>query len=56
VLSKLTKGKPLFKVAPYHHNLHLSGWPEPKIVGRGHSWIVSVIPVVLGGITTSPMR
>jgi len=50
---KLTKGKRIFKVAPYHHNLHLSGWPEPKIVVR--FWIVSVVLVVLG-ITTLKMR
>ena len=50
---KLTGGKRIFKIAPYHHNLHLSGWPEPKIVVR--FWIVSVILVVIG-ITTLKMR
>lgn len=50
---KLTKGKRLFRISPYHHNLHLQGWPEPKIVAR--FWIISVILVVLA-ITTLKMR
>jgi len=50
---KLTKGKRLFRISPYHHNLHMQGWPEPKIVAR--FWIISVILVVLA-ITTLKMR
>jgi phospho-N-acetylmuramoyl-pentapeptide-transferase len=42
---KATGGKRIFKVAPYHHHLHLSGWPEQQVVSR--MWIVSVILVVL---------
>ncbi len=42
---KATGGKRIFKVAPYHHHLHLSGWPEQQVVAR--LWIVSVILVVL---------
>jgi len=42
---KATGGKRIFKVAPYHHHLHLSGWPEQQVVAR--MWIVSVILVVL---------
>jgi phospho-N-acetylmuramoyl-pentapeptide-transferase len=42
---KATGGKRIFKVAPYHHHLHLCGWPEQQVVAR--LWIVSVILVVL---------
>ena len=38
-------GKRLFRIAPYHHNLHLSGWTEGQVVTR--AWIVSAILVVL---------
>jgi len=34
-----------FAIAPFHHNLHMKGMPEPKIVTR--LWIVSVILVVV---------
>lgn len=42
---KSTGGKRIFKVAPYHHHLHLSGWPEQQVVAR--MWIISMILVVL---------
>ncbi|MDW8066650.1 MAG: phospho-N-acetylmuramoyl-pentapeptide-transferase [Aquificaceae bacterium] len=42
---KLTKGKRLFKMAPFHHHLELSGVPEPKIVVR--MWIVSILLGIL---------
>lgn len=42
---KATKGRRIFKCAPYHHHLHLSGWAEPQIVAR--MWIVTVLLVVL---------
>lgn len=42
---KYTKGKRVFKVAPYHHHLHLSGWTEQQVVVR--FWIVTVLLVVL---------
>lgn len=42
---KSTGGKRIFKVAPYHHHLHLCGWPEPQVVSR--LWIVSVILVII---------
>ncbi|GJQ30739.1 MAG: phospho-N-acetylmuramoyl-pentapeptide-transferase [Phycisphaerae bacterium] len=42
---KVSGGKRIFRVAPYHHHLHLGGWPEPQIVAR--LWIVSVLLVVL---------
>jgi phospho-N-acetylmuramoyl-pentapeptide-transferase len=50
---KITKGKRIFRISPYHHNLHMQGWPEPKIVAR--FWIISVILVVLA-LTTLKMR
>ena len=37
---KLT-GKRIFKMAPYHHHLELSGWEEPKIIVR--FWIISIL-------------
>ncbi len=48
---KLTKGKRLFKMAPFHHHLELSGVPEPKIVVR--MWIVSFL---LGIITLATLK
>src|SRR5690606_13569523 len=38
-------GRRIFKLAPYHHNLHLSGWTEGQVVTR--AWIVAAILVVL---------
>ena len=38
---KLTKGKRLFKMAPFHHHLELSGMPESAVVIL--FWIVTVI-------------
>jgi len=42
---KATGGKRIFRVAPYHHHLHLSGWPEQQVVSR--LWIVAVLLVVM---------
>ena len=28
---KMTKGKRIFKMAPLHHHLELSGWSEKKV-------------------------
>ncbi len=42
---RATKGKRLFKRAPFHHHLELSGLPEPKIVVR--MWIVSVLLAII---------
>ena len=42
---RLTGGKRLFKMAPFHHHLELSGLPEPKIVVR--MWIVSVLLAIV---------
>jgi phospho-N-acetylmuramoyl-pentapeptide-transferase len=41
---KMTKGKRVFRCAPYHHHLHLGGWKEQQIVAR--LWIVAVLLVV----------
>ncbi len=38
---KLTKGKRIFKMAPFHHHLELSGMPEKVVVWS--FWIVTVI-------------
>ncbi len=38
---KATKGQRIFKCAPYHHHLHMSGWPEQRIVAR--FWIVTIL-------------
>ena len=42
---KMSGGKRLFKVAPYHHHLHILGWREQQVVAR--FWIISVLLVVL---------
>ncbi len=42
---RLTKGKRLFKMAPFHHHLELSGMSEPKIVVR--MWIVSILLAII---------
>jgi len=39
------EGKRIFRCAPYHHHLHLSGLAEPKVVAR--MWIVGVLLLVL---------
>jgi phospho-N-acetylmuramoyl-pentapeptide-transferase len=41
---KATKGKRVFRCAPYHHHLHLGGWNEQQVVSR--LWIISVILMV----------
>ncbi|MBL8745301.1 MAG: phospho-N-acetylmuramoyl-pentapeptide-transferase [Phycisphaerae bacterium] len=42
---KATKGKRIFRCAPYHWHLHRGGWQETKIVAR--FWIVSILLVAL---------
>lgn len=42
---KLTKGKRLFKMAPFHHHLELSGMKEPTVVLV--FWIVTAIMCVV---------
>ena len=50
---KLTKGKRIFKMAPFHHHLELSGIPEPKIVVR--MWIISILLAIIS-ISTLKLR
>jgi phospho-N-acetylmuramoyl-pentapeptide-transferase len=46
VVSFKLRGKRVFKMAPMHHHLELSGWPEQKVVVR--LWIVGIILAILG--------
>jgi len=41
-----TKGKRIFRCAPYHWHLHMGGWTEQKIVVR--LWIVTIVLVGIG--------
>jgi phospho-N-acetylmuramoyl-pentapeptide-transferase len=50
---KITGGKRIFRVAPFHHHLHLSGWSEQQVVAR--AWIISILLVVVA-ITTIKLR
>ncbi len=50
---KLTNGKRLFKMAPFHHHLELSGVPESKIVVR--MWIISFLLGILA-LSTLKLR
>jgi phospho-N-acetylmuramoyl-pentapeptide-transferase len=43
---KASGGKRIFKCAPFHHHLHLSGWTEQQVVAR--FWIVTILLVVTG--------
>lgn len=43
---KLTKGKRLFKMAPFHHHFELLGWSETQIVQR--FWLISLLCGMLG--------
>ncbi len=45
---KLTK-KRVFKMAPFHHHLELSGWEEPKIIVR--FWIISILLALMALLT-----
>ncbi|QOI99273.1 MAG: phospho-N-acetylmuramoyl-pentapeptide-transferase [Phycisphaeraceae bacterium] len=42
---KATGGKRIFRIAPYHHNLHLQGWTEQQVVVR--FWIVTILLLVV---------
>lgn len=43
---KATKGKRIFRCAPYHHHLHIGGWAEQRVVSR--FWIITVLLLVIG--------
>ncbi|MDR1323839.1 MAG: phospho-N-acetylmuramoyl-pentapeptide-transferase, partial [Candidatus Margulisbacteria bacterium] len=45
---KLTKGRRLFKMSPFHHHLELCGWPEKKIVRT--AWLLTAGAVLLAVI------
>ncbi len=50
---KLSHGKRIFLMAPFHHHFEKKGWHEPKIVVR--FWIVSII-LALIAIATLKLR
>jgi phospho-N-acetylmuramoyl-pentapeptide-transferase len=50
---KMTNGKRIFLMAPFHHHFEKKGWHEPKVVVR--FWIVSVI-LGLVAIATLKLR
>jgi phospho-N-acetylmuramoyl-pentapeptide-transferase len=50
---KLTNGKRIFLMAPFHHHFEKKGWHEPKVVVR--FWIVSII-LALFAIATLKLR
>jgi phospho-N-acetylmuramoyl-pentapeptide-transferase len=43
---KLTHGKRLFKMAPFHHHFELLGWSETQVVQR--FWLVGLVFAMLG--------
>lgn len=43
---KLTHGKRIFRMAPFHHHLELIGWPEPLVVQR--FWLLALAAGALG--------
>ena len=43
---KLSGGKRIFKRAPFHHHLELSGWAETQIVTR--FWLISIVAAMAG--------
>ena len=50
---KISGGKRIFLMAPFHHHFEKKGWAEPKIVMR--FWIVSII-LGLMAIATLKLR
>lgn len=38
---KMTGGKRIFLMAPFHHHFEKKGWAEPRVVIR--FWIISII-------------
>ncbi|MGD9692764.1 MAG: phospho-N-acetylmuramoyl-pentapeptide-transferase [Phycisphaerales bacterium] len=42
---RASKGKRIFRCAPYHHHLHMGGWTEQKVVVR--LWIITAVLVAL---------
>ncbi len=50
---KMTNGKRIFLMAPFHHHFEKKGWHEPKVVVR--FWIVSIV-LGLVAIATLKLR
>ncbi len=50
---KITQGKRIFLMAPFHHHFEKKGWHEPKVVVR--FWIISII-LGLFAIATLKLR
>lgn len=50
---KMSGGKRIFLMAPFHHHFEKKGWPEPKVVVR--FWIVSII-LGLAALATLKLR
>jgi len=50
---RLSGGGRVFRMAPLHHHLELSGWSEPKVVGL--MWGVSVLLAVLSLVALGRM-
>ncbi len=42
---KWTRGRRIFRCAPYHWHLRMGGWPETKIVVR--FWVASMAAVAI---------
>jgi phospho-N-acetylmuramoyl-pentapeptide-transferase len=51
---RATEGKRLLRMAPLHHHLELSGWPETRIVAR--YWLVTAVLVALVWHATGGLR
>jgi phospho-N-acetylmuramoyl-pentapeptide-transferase len=43
---KYGEGRRIFKMAPLHHHLELSGWSETQIVQR--FWLITLLAALLG--------
>lgn len=50
---KISGGRRIFLMAPFHHHFEKKGWPEPKVVVR--FWIVSII-LGLAALATLKLR
>ncbi|MHB1015805.1 MAG: phospho-N-acetylmuramoyl-pentapeptide-transferase [Desulfurivibrionaceae bacterium] len=50
---KMSGGKRIFLMAPFHHHFEKKGWTEPKVVVR--FWIVSIV-LGLGALATLKLR
>ena len=50
VASFQTTGRRVFRMAPFHHHLEQSGWPEERVVIRAWLATVLVAALVIGGV------